>query len=99
MRIEYSTPFKKSLKKIIIKKRDIVFAVIEKLLLLSKEPGHPSLKLHKLKGRLNEFYAVSIENNLRITLGIEGDLIRLLDIGTHDEVYNLPSSLHCDLSN
>jgi addiction module RelE/StbE family toxin len=87
MRIEYTTPFKKSFKKIIAKKPDVVFAVIEKLLLLSKEPGHPSLKLHKLKGRLNEFYAISIEYNLRITLEIESDLVRLLDIGTHDEVY------------
>jgi len=87
MGIEYSTPFNNSFKKIIIKRPDIVFAVIEKLLLLSKEPNHPSLKLHKLKERLNEFYAISIEYNLRITPEIESDLIRLLDIGTHDEVY------------
>ena len=87
MRIEYSIPFRKSFRKLIVKRPDLVFVIMDKLLLLSKEPASPSLKLHKLKGRLEEYYAFTVEYDLRIILEIEGDLIRLINIGTHDEVY------------
>jgi mRNA-degrading endonuclease YafQ of YafQ-DinJ toxin-antitoxin module len=57
--------------------------------LLEVDPGHQSLRLHKLKGRLSDLYSVSINITYRITLYliIEEDAIVPVDIGSHDEVY------------
>ncbi len=87
MKIEFSSPYRKAFKKLISKNPDIVFIVFNKLLVLSENINHPSLKLHKLKGELKDFYAISIESNLRLILKLNDDGILLINIGTHDEVY------------
>ena len=87
MKIEFSSPYRKAFKKLISKNPDIVFIVFNKLLVLSENINHPSLKLHKLKGELKDFYAISIESNLRLILELNDDGILLINIGTHDEVY------------
>ena len=48
-----------------------------------------SLKTHKLKGDLKEVYACSLDYQYRIILNIViiDNVIYLIDIGTHDEVY------------
>ncbi len=58
--------------------------------LLELNPFHPSLRLHKLKGRLGDLHAVSINFAYRITLEflVEGDAILLVNVGSHDEVYS-----------
>lgn len=65
-------------------------SVYEKTLqLLELNPNHPSLRLHKLKGRLKDLYSVSVTLAYRITLSfaiVEGAIV-LIDIGSHDEVY------------
>lgn len=86
-KIDFSNPFKKSFKKVISKKPDAVFVLIQKLFLLSDDINHPSLKLHKLKGELSNYYAISVEYDLRIIFEIEGDKIVLINVGPHDEVY------------
>jgi len=57
--------------------------------ILEVNPYHPSLRLHKLKGRLCEFYSISITMEYRILIDfiIKNDEIIPIDIGTHDEVY------------
>ena len=86
-KIDFSNPFKKSFKKIVTKNADIAFVVIQKLFLLYQDINHPSLKLHKLKGELSNYYAISIEYDLRIIFEIDGDKIILINIGSHDAVY------------
>ena len=86
-KIDFSSPFKKSFKKVISKNPDVPFIVIQKLFLLSQDINHPSLKMHKLKGQLSDYYAISIEYDLRIIFEISSDKIILINIGTHDEVY------------
>ncbi|BCD61464.1 HigB toxin protein [Nitratiruptor sp. YY08-26] len=56
---------------------------------LENDPYYPSLRLHKLKGDLNEYYSVSIDMHYRIVIDliITDKEIILLDIGSHDEVY------------
>jgi addiction module RelE/StbE family toxin len=54
---------------------------------LKEDPFAPSLKTHKLKGRLQESYACSLTIDLRIIFELTTDTVHLLDIGTHDEVY------------
>ena len=57
--------------------------------LLEVDPGHPSLRFQKLKGRPSDLSSVSININYRITLSfiIEEDAIVPVDIGSHEEVY------------
>jgi addiction module RelE/StbE family toxin len=67
--------------------------ICEVLELLVADPFAPSLKAHKLKGELESLWACWVEYDCRIvfTLGQDTDsdeeLIVLIDIGTHDEVY------------
>lgn len=73
-----------------IKKQPEIISQYEKTLkLLELNPKHPSLRLHKLKGKLSELYSVSINISYRITITfiIENNIIIPINIGSHDEVY------------
>jgi len=54
-----------------------------------KNPYHPSLKLHKLEGRLSSLYSVSINILYRITIDFifKKDDIIIINVGTNDEIY------------
>ena len=68
---------------------DMRSAYAKTLQLLELNPFHPSLRLHKLKGRLGDLHSVSINLSYRITVEflIEGRTIIPVAIGSHDEVY------------
>jgi proteic killer suppression protein len=87
--ILYTDSYLKRAKKFIKKHPDLVSQYEKTLKLLEINPYHPSLRLHKLRGRLSELYAVSINISYRITMFflIEGDRIIPIDIASHDEVY------------
>jgi mRNA-degrading endonuclease YafQ of YafQ-DinJ toxin-antitoxin module len=56
---------------------------------LETDPFQPHLRLHPLKGRLTGLHAVRLTYAYRLTITLkltEGEII-LLDIGSHDEVY------------
>ncbi len=59
------------------------------LRLLELDPFHPSLRLHRLKGRLRDLHSVSINISYRITLEFILDDKTLIPVavGSHDEVY------------
>lgn len=63
------------------------------LSLLAKDPFTPSLKSHKLTGKLNDLWSCSVSYDCRIIFIFSQDedseesLIILVDIGSHDEVY------------
>ena len=59
------------------------------LQLLELNPLHPSLRLHKLSGKLEDLYSVSINMSYRITFEflIQGNQILLVNVGDHDSVY------------
>jgi toxin HigB-1 len=59
------------------------------LRLLELNPGHPSLKLHKLKGRHAQLHAVAINVSYRISLLfiIQDNTVVPVSVGPHDEVY------------
>lgn len=56
---------------------------------LKIDPFEPSLKTHKLKGEWSDFYACSLTYEYRIvcTFIIRDEVIVLVDIGSHDDVY------------
>lgn len=59
------------------------------LTLLEWNPYHPSLRLHKLEGKLQGLHSVSINLSYRITLEflIRDKQIILINVGSHDSVY------------
>ena len=62
----------------------------EKILrILCHNPKHPSLRLHKLSGRLSGLHSVSINISYRVVVSFllkKGQIVPI-DIGSHDEVY------------
>lgn len=59
---------------------------IRKILrLIQTNPKHSSLRLHKLSGTNN--FAISVDRNIRIILHFDNDIVVLMRIGSHDEVY------------
>ena len=87
--IIYTETYIKNAKKFFKKHPDLIPRYSKTLKLLESNPYHPSLRLHKLTGKLSELYSVSINMSYRISICfmIEGDKIIPVDIGTHDEVY------------
>ncbi|RUT05845.1 hypothetical protein DSM107010_54330 [Chroococcidiopsis cubana SAG 39.79] len=52
------------------------------------DPFAPSLKTHKLSGKLKEFWSFSVDYNERVLFYfIEEGKAMFVDIGSHDEVY------------
>jgi len=87
--IEYTQKFEKKLIKFLKKHQDIVPKYKKMILLLELNPFHPSLRLHRLNGRLQELHSVSIDMQYRITIEfyIENHRIIPIHIGTHDDIY------------
>ncbi len=79
----------KKLKKFIKKHPDNLDKYIKTIKLLTIDPYHPSLRLHKLNGKLKCYHSVSINIKYRIVIDfiIQNSEIILVDIGTLDEVY------------
>lgn len=62
---------------------------LKTLKILEVNPFHPSLRLHRLSGRLSGLHSVSITLSYRITLEflITGNDIVPVDVGDHETVY------------
>ncbi|MBI5101833.1 MAG: type II toxin-antitoxin system mRNA interferase toxin, RelE/StbE family [Nitrospirae bacterium] len=68
---------------------DLINRYKKVLRLLELDPLHPSLRLHKLKGKFRDKYSVSITMSYRLVIAFvitETEII-LIEIGHHDEVY------------
>lgn len=68
---------------------DLIKQYEKTLKLLEINPHHPSLRLHKLSGKLGSLHSVSvnIRFRLRIHFVFREDKIIPISIGSHDEVY------------
>jgi mRNA-degrading endonuclease YafQ of YafQ-DinJ toxin-antitoxin module len=87
--ILYTDSYLRRAGKFIKKHPDLISQYEKTLKILELNPFHPSLRLHKLQGRLSELYSVSINISYRMTIifMIEDDKIIPIDLGSHDEVY------------
>ena len=67
--------------------------ILDVLTALTENPFEPGLRTHKLRGQLEGLWACWVEYDCRIVFAFEpdpsggDDLIVLVDIGSHDEVY------------
>ena len=57
------------------------------LLRFAKDPRDPLLRTHKLKGDLKDYWAFSVDDDLRVVFRWEGDEAFLVSLGSHGEVY------------
>jgi mRNA interferase YafQ len=85
--------FKRSFKRIVKKNPQLQNKILAVLQLLANDPFTPSLKSHKLTGQLQGLWSCTVAYDCRIIFAFkkdsvtEEDLIVLVDIGSHDEVY------------
>ncbi len=88
-KIIYTASYLRRAAKFAHKHPELLMQYQKTLELLEADPQHPSLRLHKLKGKLDGLYSVSINISSRITLImiIQESSIIPVDIGKHEEVY------------
>jgi len=88
-KILYTDGYIRRATKFIRRHPEIVSQYEKTLKLLEANPTHPSLRLHRLSGRLEGLYSVSINMSYRISLEfmLHEDAVIPVDVGTHDEAY------------
>ncbi|MDZ4877096.1 MAG: hypothetical protein CLLPBCKN_006531 [Chroococcidiopsis cubana SAG 39.79] len=88
MEVSFSSPFKRAFKKRIQGNAELEARFWQKLEQFTIDPFAPSLKTHKLSGKLKEFWSFSVDYNERVLFYFveEGKAV-FVDIGSHDEVY------------
>jgi mRNA-degrading endonuclease YafQ of YafQ-DinJ toxin-antitoxin module len=85
----YTDSYIKRARKFVQKHPELLSQYEKTLKILEINPHHPSLRLHRLKGRMKDLHSVSINVSCRITLELfftEKEIV-LVDVGRHDEVY------------
>ena len=89
MKLIFTESYEKIEKRFLSKHRDLAEKYKKVLILLEHNPYHPSLRLHKLKGKMRNLYSVSINLQYRLVFYfiIDKDTIILVHIGLHEEVY------------
>ncbi len=88
MEVSFSPSFKRGFKKRIKGNTDLEEKFWQKLEQFTVDPFDPSLKTHKLSGKLKEFWSFSVDYDERVLFYFtEDEKAVFVDIGSHDEVY------------
>ncbi len=87
--IVYTETYNKKAAKFLKKHTNLLSQYEKSLKILERNPGHPSLRLHQLKGKFKDLHSISINISYRITLEfyIDHKEIVLVNVGRHDDVY------------
>ena len=88
-KIVITDSYKKRVVKFLKKHPDMFDRYAKALAIMEIDPHHPSLRLHKLKGKLQAYSSVSITMEYRMVIDfviVDKEIIPI-DIGTHDDVY------------
>lgn len=51
------------------------------------DPRDPLLRTHKLQGDLSDYWAFTVDADLRVLFRWDGDVCFLVNLGSHDEMY------------
>ena len=92
-RLVWGASFRRAFKRVIRRSPPLEDRVFQVLRRLVENPSDPILRTHKLSGRLSGLWACWVEYDCRIIIAFKPDpasgeqLILLVDIGTHGEVY------------
>ncbi len=85
-KIIFTTGYNKKASAFLEKHPELIQQYSKTLKLLEINPGHPSLRLHKLKGKHSELYSAAINLTYRISIFfiVHENTVIPVDIGTHD---------------
>ncbi len=88
-KIIFTESYVKKAEKFIKKYPELIRQYEKTLKLLELNPLHPSLRLHKLEGKVSGFYSVSINMTYRITIDFifKNNEIIPIHVGKHEDVY------------
>jgi mRNA-degrading endonuclease YafQ of YafQ-DinJ toxin-antitoxin module len=84
VRIAASTRFLRRAKKLKEPQASMLRASLRRF---AKDPQDPLLQTHKLKGELADYWAFSVDADLRVVFRWAGEEAFLVNLGSHDEVY------------
>ncbi len=87
MDFEISPDLDKELRKIKSRDRQLAQKIEKQLSLFQLNHLHPSLRIHKLSGNLDNIWSISVSRNLRMLFFLDSSGAYFFDLGTHDEVY------------
>ena len=85
----YTDSYINKAKRFVKKHPELITQYEKALKILENDPHHPSLRLHRLKGKLKDLHSIAINISYRITLEfyLRDKEIVLVNVGHHDEVY------------
>jgi len=86
--VSFSSSFRRAFKKRVKGKTDLEVRFWAKVETFTNEPFAPSLKTHKLSGKLKDLWSFTLEYDERVLFYFTDDKNAVfVDIGNHDEVY------------
>ena len=86
-KIDPDKTFLRRANKLLKKNQNLKKTYTELHVKLANNPFDPTLHTHALTGELKGKHACSLTHELRVIFKLHDDIVHLLDIGTHDEVY------------
>ena len=87
MDITFSSEVLKYLRETKKKNPKLLKKIHKQLSIFKENPKHPSLRTHKLEGKLTKSWSISIEGNIRMLYYVKKGGVVFFLIGTHDKVY------------
>jgi mRNA-degrading endonuclease YafQ of YafQ-DinJ toxin-antitoxin module len=84
LRVSASSRFLRRAKKLKEPQASMLRAALRRF---AADPQDPVLRIHKLRGELDPYWAFSVDDDLRVLFRWEGDEAFLVHLGSHDEVY------------
>ncbi|MCE2887569.1 MAG: type II toxin-antitoxin system mRNA interferase toxin, RelE/StbE family [Pseudanabaena sp. 42896M_M3] len=86
--ITFSPTFQRAFRKRIKGNTDLQTRFWQKIEQFQQDPFQPTLRTHKLSGKMKNTWSFSIEYDARVIFYFTDDgKAVFIDIGTHDEVY------------
>lgn len=85
----FTPSYEKRLRRFLKKQPQIKNQYAKAMQILEIDPRHPSLRIHKLQGRFQDLYSVSVNMSTKISIEfmLEDKQIIPVDIGKHDDIY------------
>ena len=84
MKLTASSRFLRRAKKLRDPEAEMLQAALRRF---AADPRDPLLRTHKLRGELADYWAFSVDDDLRVLFRWEGEEVLLVNLGSHDEVY------------
>lgn len=84
MRVVASSHFLRRARKLKPPRDELLRAALRRF---EADPDDPLLRAHKLKTDLSDYWAFSVDEDLRVLFRWGTDVCFLVGLGTHDEIY------------